>query len=277
MEDLDAQLARSDDAEPEEENKQEVTSPATEAPTAQDSNESSDAPQAEQTDSKDSEVSRADFERVQRQIDGLEILNKRRTSDLAELKKTISDYIRAKTEGLEERMASDPVAATDDLVSVREAKKTLQQIDEESAQISHMQQNQAAVLRNVNLEETPIEAIAQAFEADGIDPRVVNKFRENPWLVPATTVIQGAARVKAETYLRKLVPAYKLLREEYARLRGKGGDAMRQIEQVAREVPGINGKSGGAHVKKPEGSLENLRVEDMSMEQLDSLIQKSGR
>lgn len=278
MEDLDSFIEQAkhieDSPEPKEETPQYTDTQPADAESQTEAEPQAPVPQ---NDPRVEEDSRARLARLERQLEGLELVTKRRTSELSDVKQQLAHFINAKSQGLEERMATNPLEATDDLIAIREARARLNQVDQEAVQIEATKANQAAVLRNVDLEDTPIHEIAQVFLADGIDPQVVEQYKANPFAIPATTTIQAAKRLKAEKYFMQALRIAQTLKAENEKLKGRGNaDPLRKVEQVARSTPGITGRSGGA-AQARDVSIENIPVEDMSMEQLDALIRRGGR
>lgn len=214
------------------------------------------------------------LEKLQRQLDGLELITKRRTSELAEVKTRLNGYLQAANAQIEEKMAANPVEGTKDLLRIREAEEHLSRVEAEERNVQVARANQEAVLRNVDLDETPIDAIAEVFLADGLPPTVVEQFKANPWMVPATTTIQAAKRAKAENYLRVLVPEFRKLQNEVKKLRNGGQEALRKIDAVAKEIPGITAASGGVSATATDS--DSIPVHQMSDAQLEALLRKLG-
>jgi len=223
------------------------------------------------TDGSDADVGER-LEKIQRQLDGLELVTKRQSSKLAEVKQGLTTYLQSANAQLEDKMATNPVEGTKDLLKIREAEQHLAQVEKAEQELAVTRQNQEAVLRNVDLEETPIDAIANVFLSDGIAPEVVQQFKANPWLVPATTTIQAAKRLKAENYLRVLVPEFKKLQAEIKQLRGGSQEALKRIQNVAKEIPGVTAASGGVAATAQDS--ENIPVHMMSDAQLEALLRK---
>jgi hypothetical protein len=238
--------------------------------------EQAEEPPKPQTEDKKQDVSRAEFEAQQKRLEGLELVVKRRTSQLADVKKSLSELIAAKREGLEERLAADPVQGHEDLAEIREATAAIKQIDEQTADLNASHQNQVVVLQHVDFSETPIDAIAQCFMDDGIAPEIVQQFKQNPFRgFPATTVIQAAKRAKAEKYVGLLVTALKAERAKTAKLSGKSSDVMKRIDEAARRLPDVTAHSGGAAAE--EEIPDDLAVEQMSDKQLEALERKLAK
>jgi hypothetical protein len=221
-------------------------------------------------------VTKADFEKVQRQLEGLEIVTKRHISKLADTRQTLAKFIEAKKAGLEDKMAANPVEGTNDLLAIREAAEKINEIDQETESVMSAQQNRSAVLQHIDLRETSIDDIAGAFVDDGIPMDVVEQFRRDPFSFPATTTIQAAKRVRAEKIVRQLVNYAKQQKSEIARLKGKGGDVMKRIEQTARNLPEVTANSGGAPAKQ-SGLPLNRPVEQWTTEEIDKYLSQAGR
>lgn len=229
-----------------------------------------------QDDGEDSVATKADFEKIKRQLDSLELITKRHISKLGDTRKTLAQFIEAKKATLQDKMAENPVEGTNDLLAIREASQRINEIDQETEHVVSNQQNRSAVLQHVNLQETSIDDIAGAFVADGIPMDVVEQFKADPFAFPATTTIQAAKRVKAEKLLRQLVGLAKKQKAEIASLRGKGGDVMRKIEQTARNFPEVTANSGGAPAKQG-GFPTNRPVEQWSSEEIDKYLAQASR
>lgn len=251
---------------------QPVKQPAPTAPVPEPSEAETSEAQAEASETDVGER----LEKLQRQLDGLELVTKRRTSELGEVKKRLEGFISQANAGLEEKLATNPVEGTKDILRIREAEEHLSRVQAAEQELVQARQNQEAVLRNVDLEETPIDAIAQVFLNDGISPEVVQQFKANPWLVPATTTIQAAKRAKAEGYLRVLVPEFKKLQAELKKLKGGSQEALRKIESVAKEIPGVTAASGGVAAMSAD-DLDSTPIHMMTDAQLEAYLRKVSR
>jgi hypothetical protein len=222
------------------------------------------------------EVTREEFNKQQRQLEGLELVVKRRTSELGDVKQRLQNLIAERSKGLEEKYQADPLGATNDIAEIRDAQKSLEAIKNEESELREVHTNQAQVLQHVNLQETPLTEMGKALLIDGVNPDFVDNFIRNPWKVPAFATIQLSRRVRAEKYLKALVPAYKELRDENAKLKRGGNDVLRQVDKAARDLPGITGKNGGAALTAEE-DLSNIPVHKMTDAQLDAVVRKGGR
>jgi molecular chaperone GrpE (heat shock protein) len=233
-----------------------------------------------QEEDKTDHVSREEHEKLKRQLEGVELLMKRRTSDLAEHKKILQQLVNEKRKGLQERMAEDPVGATEDILAIKKAQEDIQDIDQEHAHLEASRQNRSAVLNHVNLVETPIDDIANAFLDDGVPAQIVEQFKRDPFSAafPATTTIQAAKRVRAEKVIRQLLPVLKKLKAENAQLKGRGSDVTRKIEQTARKFPEVTGANGGAipPSSKQQGFDEDKPIEEWSDKELEEYTRRVG-
>lgn len=278
MEDLDAYLAN---PEPESETKEQPKQAQQEevqASTEEEEVQADDDTEPEEQPPRGMPT-REEFDKNKRQLEGLELVVRRRTSEIGEIKKQLRDLIQQKKEGLEDRYVENPVKATDDLLDIKRAEARLQEVEQEEAHIGAHVETQRVVLKHVDFDQTPIDVIAEVFRDDGIPESTISAYMQNPWAIPATTTIQAAkralekrGRIEAEKYLRAALTEIKKLREQNSKLK-TGSDVVKGIEAAARKGLSMDARSGGAAETSSEVDT-NKPLSEMSDAELNLLLKK---
>lgn len=230
-----------------------------------------DAPQVEQA------ASKQDLEAFRRQLEGLELLNKRRTSEFGEFKKQLREFIQNKTQGLDEKFLESPTQAYAQAREVERAQEKLQATEAEEQAFTNAHQSQILLAHHVGAEGIDIEAIGEALAADGMPDDFIEHFKRNPYqsALPET-LIQLAKRASAERRVRQmeqaltqLVPYTQQLLQERKQI---PRDVLKNVQSALRQSPQVTGSAGGT------GQLSGNRAVDpalMSDEELAEFLKNS--
>lgn len=212
-------------------------------------------------------VSKQELDAVRKQLEGLELLNKRRTSELAELKqqqKQLRSFIEAKSQGLDEKFLESPTQAYAQMRQVEMAQQKLMQAEAEEQALTNATQAQALLAHHVGQEGVDFEGIAEVFRMDGMPQEFIQAFMANPYQAALPeTLIQVAKRAQMvkelrsmEEALQKLVPFAEQLIAERRQL---PDNVLKNVSSALRQGPQVTGSAGGT------GQIGSTRSVDPSM------------
>lgn len=208
-----------------------------------------DAPK-EEPKKPDAQVSREDYEALRKRVEGQELLLKRRTSDLAEVKKQLRDFIEKNTQNLDEQWLESPTQAYAKARQVEMAQQKLQETEAEEQALTNAHQAQVLLEHHVGQDNYDVEAIAQCLIDDGMPQEFVQSFIQNPYQAALPeTQIQLAKRATAEKKVREmeqvlnqLVPYTKQLLEERKAL---PQNVLKNVSSALRQSPQVTAAAGG--------------------------------
>jgi|694.fasta_scaffold14037_9 hypothetical protein len=195
-----------------------------------------------------SQVSKKDYEALLKRLDGLELLNKRRTSDLAVVKQQLRAFIE-QNNNLDEQWLESPTQAYAKARQVEMAQQKLQEAEAEEQQLTNEHQAQVLLAHHIG-EQLDIEAIGQSLMSDGMPEGFVASFLENPYrgALPET-LIQLAKRATAEKKVRELestlqqiVPYTQKLLEER---KTAPQNVLKNVSTAMRQAPQVTASAGG--------------------------------
>ena len=225
-----------------------------------------DAPQVEQA------ASKQDMEAFRRQLEGLELLNKRRTSEFGEFKKQLREFIQNKTQGLDEKFLESPTQAYAQAREVERAQEKLQATEAEEQAFTNAHQSQILLAHHVGAEGIDIEAIGEALAADGMPGDFIEHFKRNPYqsALPET-LIQLAKRASAERRVRQmeqalsqLVPYTQQLLQERKQL---PRDVLKNVQSALRQSPQVTGSAGGTGQLGGNRAVDPALMSDAELEE----------
>ena len=210
------------------------------------------------------QVQQKDIEAIRRQLEGLELLNKRRTSELAEVKRQLKDFRDKVSQNLDERWLESPTQAFAQARQAEMAQAKIQEIEAEEAALTNAHQAQVLLAHHVGTDGIDVEAIAEALQSDGMPSEFIQQFLGNPYKAALPeTLIQLAKRAKAERRIKEyegalshVMPYMQRLIEERKRL---PSDVLRNVQSALRSSPQVTGSAGGT------GQMGNRPVEFASM------------
>lgn len=211
-------------------------------------------------------VTREEYEKLQRQVKGQELLLQRRTSELGNIKKQLSDLIEEKSKGLQERFQEDPARATQDMWDVREAQAKMQQLAQEEAALEHEKMSRAMFQERYKENEVTVDDLSKMLEADGVDPSYLQQFRANPWrsTYPGE-LLQLAERTKLMKQFALVASFAKGLLEENKKLKEKPAEVVKTISRNLRQPPAMTAATGGGGGGTP--TIDPTRMSDAEIEE----------
>ena len=214
-------------------------------------------------------VSKEAFDRVAKQLDNLELLTKRRTSEIGELKRQFRDFIAAKSENLDEKFLESPTQALAQARQVEMAQQKLQELEAEEQGLINQQQAQVLLAHHVGPDGLDIEAIGEVLAADGMPTEFVQTFVRNPYQAALPeTLIQLAKRAtlhrqvkQMEEALSQLVPYTQKLIDERKNL---PQDVLKNVQTALRQTPQVTGSAGGTG-QTSKKSVDFARMTDAEL------------
>src|SRR5574343_422569 len=210
------------------------------------------------------QVQQKDIEAIRKQLEGLELLNKRRTSELAEVKRQLKEFRDKVSQNLDERWIESPTQAFAQARQAEMAQAKIQEIEAEEAALTNAHQAQVLLAHHVGTDGMDVEAIAEAIQSDGMPPEFIQQFLGDTYKAALPeTLIQLAKRARAErkvkeyeNALSQVMPYMQRLMEERKRL---PSDVLRNVQSALRSSPQVTGSAGGT------GQMGTKHVEFASM------------
>lgn len=195
-------------------------------------------------------VSKEAFDRVAKQLDNLELLTKRRTSEIGELKRQFREFIDTKSQNLDEKFLESPTQALAQARQVEMAQQKLQELEAEEQGLINQHQAQVLLAHHVGPEGIDLEAVGEVLAADGMPQEFIQTFVANPYQAALPeTLIQLAKRAslqrqvkQMEEALSQLVPYTKKLLEERQKA---PQDVLKNVQTALRQTPQVTGSAGG--------------------------------
>jgi hypothetical protein len=210
---------------------------------------------------------------LRRQIEGLELLMQRRTSEIGTLKQSIKAEIEPLKQKLEKDEHDSPYQAFRDAETLREKEKQLEALDAHEGLTRKVVENQKVVLQHLG-EELPVDEIAKCLVADNIPSELVGEFRKSPYsMTDSITLIQYAKRAKAENIARQLFDMAKKQEAEIKQLKAKPNAVLSKVNQALRSRPSVSAANGGGASADRASAVS---VHDMSDSELEEFL-KSKR
>lgn len=220
-------------------------------------------PPKEEPEVEQETVSKQDFEAMKRKLEGQELLIKRRTSEIGEIKRQLQQFIQNTTQNLDEKFYESPTQALQQARQLEMAQQKLQEAEAEEQSLTNAHQAQVLLAHHVG-GDIDIEAIGESLRSDGMPPEFVEQFQRNPYqsALPET-LIQLAKRASAEKQVRQmqdalqqLVPYTQKLLEERKQL---PQHVLKNVSSALRQAPQVTGSAGGT------GQLGGNRAVDPSL------------
>jgi hypothetical protein len=208
-------------------------------------------------------VSKQDFEAMKRKLEGQELLIKRRTSEIGEIKRQLQQFIQNTAQNLDEKFYESPTQALQQARQLEMAQQKLQEAEAEEQSLTNAHQAQVLLAHHVG-GDIDIEAIGESLRSDGMPDEFVQQFQRNPYqsALPET-LIQLAKRASAEKQVRQmqealqqLVPYTQKLLEERKQL---PQHVLKNVSSALRQAPQVTGSAGGT------GQLGGNRAVDPSL------------
>jgi hypothetical protein len=207
-------------------------------------------PPQEEPKPQDAVVSKEELEAIRRQLEGQELLLKRRTSEIGELKRQFREFVEQKSQNLDEKFLESPTEALKQARQVEMAQQKLQELEAEEQNLTNVHQAQVLLAHHVGPDGLDAEAIAQSLSDDKMPQEFIQSFLKNPYQAALPeTLIQLAKRASAEKKarqmeeaLQQLVPYTQKLLEERKQL---PQHVLKNVQSALRQAPQVTGSAGG--------------------------------
>ena len=217
------------------------------------------------------QVQSKDIEAIRKQLEGLELLNKRRTSELAEVKRQLKEFRDRVSQNLDEKWLESPTQAYAQARQVEMAQQKIQEIEAEEASLTNAHQAQVLLAHHVG-DGIDVEAIAESLQSDGMPPEFIQSFLSNPYKAALPeTLIQLAKRASAEKRIREyesalneIIPYTQRLLEERKKL---PSDVLRNVQTALRQSPQVTGSAGGTGQVRGNSPVEFAAMSDQELQE----------
>lgn len=214
------------------------------------------------------EVTREEFDKQQRQLEGLELLVQRRTSDLATLRNKLAEVNDKLRKTLKEKFEESPEQALDIRDKIKENEALIAEAQTEEEQLSQVVEKQKLVSRYVKPGEVSEDDVVATLVGDGIPEQAARQYVKNPYVVSdPQTIIHLHNRAKAEAALRKLIPLTKALYDERKKSKNGAADVMKEIDRVARQTPHLTAASSGTVKASKSPNVDPAEMTDAEIEE----------
>lgn len=217
-------------------------------------------------------ASKQEMDAVRKQLDGLELLNKRRTSELAELKNQLRSFISSKSQGLDEKFLESPTQAYAQMREVEMAQQKLVQAEAEEQAITNAHQAQVLLAHHIGKDGLDLEAITETLQADGMPPEFIQAFMSNPYQAALPeTLIQLAHRANDRKRLRSLEQAIGQLVPYTERLLAERkqipNDVLKNVSSALRQGAQVTGSAGGTGQVGSGRPVDFAKMSDRELEE----------
>lgn len=217
-------------------------------------------------------VSQKDFEALRKQLEGLELVTKRRTSELAEMKRQFREFVNQAQAGLDEKFLESPTQGYATARQIEMAQQKLQEIEQEEQTLVNSHQAQVLLSHHVGPQGLDLEAVTQSLAEDGMPQEFIQQFVKNPYQAALPeTLIQLAKRATAEKKARdyeaalsEIVPFVQQLLEERKKV---PQDVLRNVQSALRQSPQVTASAGGTG-QTGYRSVEPAMMSDAELEAL---------
>lgn len=216
-------------------------------------------------------VSREEFEKLAKQLQGQELLIKRRTSEIGELKKHVAQFKFEKEQLVDEQWQVDP----------KQAYKTQQQIDQAANALTNLQAEEETIVTASQTQqllathigpEVDFVSMVESLRSDGMPEEYIQQFINNPYtsMLPETALQlakRGSAEKKArelESYLYQVVP---LLQNLMQQQKQTPNDVAKNIANTLRQSPSITASSGGTGQSSKPRTADPTLMSDVELEE----------
>lgn len=217
-------------------------------------------------------VTQEAFDAMKKQLDGLELYTKRRTSELGELKRQFREFVNQAQASLDEQFLESPTQGYATARKIEMAQQKLQEIEQEEQSLTNSHQAQVLLSHHVGPEGLDIEAVTQSLVDDGMPEGFIQQFAKNPYQAALPeTLIQLAKRAKAEKKAREyeaalseIVPYVQQLLEERKRV---PQDVLKNVQSALRQSPQVTASAGGTG-QVGSRSVDTAMMSDAELEAL---------
>lgn len=211
------------------------------------------------------------YQAMKRQLDGLELLVRRRTQDIANIRKQLAEEAKPIKQRIEAEAHNNQYEAIRDVEALRENERKQEKLDEAERNLVQDVEARKVLTAHVKPDDGSLDEMVACLAADGIPEEHLSRFRTNPIsLARPETIIQIAKRAKAERVAKQLYSVALDLFNENKKLKGKPQAVLNKVQQALKQTPAINGSNGSQPNPR---RLQSSAVESMS----DAELQEAAR
>jgi len=228
----------------------------------------------EETQEASQKISPEYVKKLEEQLEQKEKFIKRRSNELGDLRKQLKEKndILAQKLG-EEEFLSDPSAAVDAKLEIKENEDKLEAIEIEQAAMVASLENQKAVQRHIPNKEWNLKGMVQCLEEDGVDPDIIKGFANNPYTTDAVTLVQLHKRQKAENLLRQVAVFAKEQQKQIEELKAKPHKILKSVESnLSKPAPVSSATGGSSQVRQL--SVDESELADISDDELNAILEQ---
>lgn len=210
-----------------------------------------------------------EYEKMVAHIEAQRKFNLRQANELGETRKQLQEFIRQKSEGLEEKFLTDPNEAIDDKIAIRQAEEAILQNElQEGVLLS-----KDTFLRHVTPRENLANDIAEVLLQDGIDQNFVAKFVQNPFaMATPEALIQLGKRAEMHNALKVQNAKIKELETQLAAARKQPQQVLQKLENAFKQPPTLSAKANQASTKK---TISPKDIPHLSDAELNALLKEA--
>ena len=218
-------------------------------------------------------VTREEFDRYAKQLQGQELLLKRRTSEIGDLKQKLAQIVRANRENLDEVHLESPSEAVERQLIARDAEREIAKLDIEETKLQKQATAQKLLAQYAGPEGFDVAAMAESLRADGMPEDYLQGFIQSVYTAAEPeTLIQLAKRAQAEKRLRELEGLASELLYYNQKLVEEASKSptrtLEKVQQAMRGGPSVTATSGGVGGTRGVNPTDISSLSDAELEQL---------
>lgn len=215
----------------------------------------------------------AKIEAMQKQLQGQELLLKRRTSEIAAIKQKLEPLLQVTQQQLDDLYLESPAKAMQVQLAKTEAEKKLAELSAEEQQLVNQQQAQTILSKYVGPDGMDVQAVAETLAQDGLPPEFIQQFVANPYraALPETLIhLAKRAEEKKRADKAEMVAAqlYYYLQRVMDEAKQAPNKALANIQNAMKSGPSVTAASatGGQRGFNPDD------ISSLSEAELDELL-----
>ena len=170
-----------------------------------------------------------------------------------------------------DKFLDDPLTAVDQRLQLKEVEDQLKSINEEEQAADYAIRNQEIFEHHVDPEEITVDDMAATLARDGVDPLIIQQFRQQPFMAAdGQVLVHLARRAKAEKLLIQVTEFAKQLQTRVQQLEGKPKQVLEKVSKQLKAPP----RMGAGAAAGPRTSFSDRDISEMSNDELMSLEKK---
>lgn len=229
------------------------------------------------TESKeDVKTLREELESKNRQLRDSQEFISRQNQRYGDLKKQLNTRLDTLIANVDEMTEAQKLEAGPEIVKLREQ---INNVNSHEQMFHHVVQTQEVVFKVIPQKDFDIDGMASELEAVGGDANYIAQFKQNPFMVAkAHEIIMLHRAFQNAKAMRVLATALKMERKEREALKAKPKQMLKNIDKVARNSNGVNGKNAGGTTRGERlATLSEREIANLSDAELDRIYEESKR